>query len=254
MIDRTSLDAIAGVAETVGTFCLSRFVRSEGTAFEVKGPTDYVSAVDHEAEKIARQLLAAAFPGVPVVGEEGGGTPAETFLVVDPLDGTTNYLAGLPLWGVSIALVRGDEPVLGAISAPAIDLAVAGGPGVGLFATGMMDRRKGPAPSLVAVGRNQSWSPALRAQEEQRLEQAGHTIVSLGSCSVSLALVALGRLAGYMEAHSRLWDCAAGAALCRAAGATAEIVAERTSFEVSVMARSSQWDIDEGHDGQMAAV
>lgn len=202
-----------------------------------KGPADFVSDVDRSAEDLARQRFADAGCTLPVVGEERGGETGERYWIIDPLDGTTNYLSGLPIWGVSIALVDRGRPALGVVAAPALDLHVFGGLPFGLQCTGRLGLQPPRRNRLVAIGRNAGWTPRRRAKTESRLEAEGLTVVSLGSCAVSLALVALGRLAGYVEEHSRLWDCAAGVALCRAAGVRTRLRTDGEAFSVSVDVR-----------------
>ncbi|WP_172296002.1 inositol monophosphatase family protein [Pseudoruegeria sp. HB172150] len=211
------LETASKVAGEVGTFCLARFQDGGSYNVSVKSARDFVSDVDMAAERLARDRLAATCPGIPVVGEEQGGTPGERYWLVDPLDGTTNFLSGLPFWGVSLALMEKGQPVLGAVTAPALGLHLCGGPG-GLECHGPLRGCPHRFNALVAVGRNGNWSPSERAAWELQLERDGQTIVSLGSCAISLALVALGRLGGYVERRTRLWDCAAGEVLCRAAG------------------------------------
>lgn len=80
-----------------------------GASEERKGAGDYVTEVDRASERAIREVLGAG-PDIPVVGEEGGGEPGERYWVVDPLDGTTNYLHGFPVVGVSVALAVSDRP------------------------------------------------------------------------------------------------------------------------------------------------
>ena len=85
---------------------------------ESKGRGDWVTSVDREAEAAATSILRTATPEIPILAEEGGGTRAERFWVVDPLDGTTNFVLGFPMVGVSVALVEADQPTVGVVSAP----------------------------------------------------------------------------------------------------------------------------------------
>ena len=100
-----------------------RIVRSvrPGTA-TAKGSGDYVSEVDRRSEAAVVDLLGAETPDVPILAEEGGGRTGDRYWVVDPLDGTANFLHGFPVVGVSVALVEHGLPVVGAVHAPFLDL------------------------------------------------------------------------------------------------------------------------------------
>ncbi|WP_198083420.1 inositol monophosphatase [Variovorax sp. E3] len=102
-----------------------------------KGPQDFVSAADEKVEQLIRARLALDFFGDAVIGEECGGRPsANATWFIDPIDGTSNFLRGLPLWGVSLGLVRDGKPSIGVIAFPALDLIVGAETGFGLFVNG----------------------------------------------------------------------------------------------------------------------
>ena len=103
MTARLPLDVAREVAEEVGAFCLSNWGHVDPADIEAKAPRDFVSAVDRKAEDIARDRLLRSYPDIPFVGEERGGKAEGTFWIVDPLDGTTNFLSG------PAALVRFDR-------------------------------------------------------------------------------------------------------------------------------------------------
>ena len=232
-------DLAERVAREAGAFCLSRFGQVTAAEIGHKGPRDFVSEVDRRAEQIARDLLAVATPDIPVLGEEGGGTLAETCWVVDPLDGTSPYLSGLPLWCVSVALYACGRPVAGAIVAPALALEISGG-GPGTLRThGYPTLPPGDMARTIAVGRNPLWPRAERLHREAALESAGHTVFNLGSCALSLAFVALNRLGGYVEHGTRIWDCAAGVAICTAAGVPAQLGPTTPDHAVDLAAGSA---------------
>lgn len=220
--DRLSTMVLA--AQKAGEICLSRMGSVESKDIIAKGCADFVSEVDMDAEREIRRVLNNAFPEDAIVGEEFGGSQEKNFWSIDPLDGTSNFLSGLPLWGVSIAWVEQQGPVLGAVVMPALGVALFGGIDSGLHSIGSHGRTNAAEPVMVGVGRNRRWSMDDRISYEQKIEQTNFTVVSLGSCSVSLAYVAMGRLAGYIEHHVNMWDCAAGHALCLAAGMYSTIV------------------------------
>ena len=235
----TSADAegiAVAVVDAVGAFCLGHFNAIGRDAIAQKGPRDFVTHVDLGAEDIARQMLQDLAPGIPVVGEERGGSTGAAFWILDPLDGTTNFLAGLPYWSVSLGYMERDQPKAGVISIPAMDMTVTSADGQ---RPAGKDMGLGMSNGLVAVGRNPLWAPTDRLAFESAIEDQGQTVISLGSCAASIALVARGQLAGYVEKRTRLWDCAAGVAICRAAGLAATVTAPDRHMCVDVAVGSA---------------
>lgn len=219
------LVAAEDIAEQVGAFAARQALRRTDLLVSAKGPQDYVSAADRDAEQLARHLIDERFPGDAVVGEEAGGTVGERYWIIDPIDGTTNFLSGLPLWAVSIAYVEAGEPVAGALALPMLGELVGAASGTGLrlnrLALPAGLRRAGPR--LAGIGRNLPWLGDGYRDTERRLEDAGYSLVSLGSCATELAFVALGRLDGYVQCHVNNWDIAAGVIACREAGIAVEV-------------------------------
>lgn len=99
------LAILHNVVSKVAAFTLERFDSRNGWTVEIKGPADYVSAVDRDAEILARRLLAVDVPDDLVVGEEQGGNARGNYWLIDPVDGTANFVSGIPIWAVSIAYV-----------------------------------------------------------------------------------------------------------------------------------------------------
>ena len=188
-------------------------------AVEAKAPGDLVSDADRKVEATLRRLLGQHFPDCGVLGEEYGGTPTGRFWAVDPIDGTSNFLSGLPFWTISLGLMQDDQPVIGGIIAPALGLAVVGHADGVLQETGLTPNSRSADPPCVGIGRNPRWPALDRQKVEAAIEAAGFSPRLFGSCALSLMLVATGRLKGYIEPRvGGLWDCAGGLALCRAAG------------------------------------
>lgn len=189
---------------------------------ESKGVGDYVTAVDRAAEAAAVAILRRAEPDIDVLAEEQGGERTARMWVIDPLDGTTNFLRGFPEVGVSVALVVDSVPVLGAVHAPltggmwtaiegegAFDstgrrLDIAGVRGDGVTATGFPFRRREMAKRYMQV-----FKPALATFEDLR---------RTGAASLDLAYTATGTWDGFFELNLQLWDIAAGSLLVREAG------------------------------------
>ncbi|MBB4952551.1 myo-inositol-1(or 4)-monophosphatase [Agrobacterium vitis] len=206
---------------------LSRdFGEVQNLQVSVKGPGDFVSQADLKAEKLVREELLKARPTYGFLGEEGEeikGTDGAHRWIVDPLDGTTNFLHGIPQFAVSIALERNDEIVAGVIFNPATDELFTAEKGGGAF---MNDRRirvaARKALSDCVVGCS---VPHLgRANHGKSLVELRHVmgevagIRSMGAAALDLAYVAAGRLDGFWQSGLNAWDVAAGILLIREAG------------------------------------
>ncbi len=189
-------------------------------ALEAKDPMDYATKADHAVEALIRRRIGDRF-GDPVIGEEDGGEPAGLVWVVDPIDGTVNYIHGTPRWCVSIALVSGGEIESGVINAPDEGRLFTARRGGGAFVNGasmqVSKLRHGAAPVL-EVG----WSPRRPIERFgtliQRLIAGGIEFRRLGSGALGVADAACGRNDGYVELHINAWDVLAGIILVREAG------------------------------------
>ncbi len=220
----------------VSDFALHSFRSLETPLVEKKGLADYVSETDRRAERLARAAIQSRFPEDSILGEEYGGAVGENYWVVDPIDGTSNLLSGLPIWAVAIAWIEAGRPRLGGVSLPAFGTTMFGGEDCPFEAEGELAEVFPGRPLVIAVGRNGHWDTHDRCADEIAFEQAGYSVVCLGSCAASLALAAAGRLAGYVEKEISIWDCAAGVALCRSAGLAALISSNEDSQRVDVFA------------------
>jgi myo-inositol-1(or 4)-monophosphatase len=203
----------------------------EAFAGPVKGlaskssPTDLVSAADQGAEELIHARLAAARPDDGFLGEEGGSSESSSGLrwIVDPLDGTTNFLFGLPQWAVSIACEDADGVLLGVIYDPLrgeLFAAERGGPAL-LDGEPLERPERSPdlATALVATGFGYE-AGVRRAQAAiaARLLPEVRDIRRFGSAALDLAWTAAGRYDAYYERGVQRWDVAAGEAICAAAG------------------------------------
>jgi myo-inositol-1(or 4)-monophosphatase len=194
-----------------------------GGPSELKGAGDYVSARDRESEEAIVEVLARLGRGIPVLAEEAGGARADTMWTVDPLDGTTNFLRGLPVVAVSVALLSGGRPVVGVVVAPFLGLEWAAEAGRGASRNGERLPRLGrgdTARAVVATGfpfRRKHLLPryepvlagALRRFEDVR---------RAGAAALDLAWTAAGALDGFFELGLGTWDVAAGATLVQELG------------------------------------
>lgn len=212
------LDRLTEILTEAGAQAQGYFDSQHRRAVQAKAPGDLVSDADHAVETTLRRLLARHFPGDGILGEEFGGSATGRFWAVDPIDGTANFLSGLPFWTLSLGLMDQGQPVAGGIFAPALGL-MAVADATTMRATGLAPGSRPTDPPCIGIGRNARWSAADRHAVEAAIETAGCAPRLFGSCALSLMLVATGRLKGYIEPRvGGLWDCAAGLALCRASG------------------------------------
>jgi myo-inositol-1(or 4)-monophosphatase len=213
-----TLDRLAQVLTEAGAQALGFFDTLHQRAVEAKAPGDLVSDADRAVEMTLRRLLAQHFPTDGVLGEEMGGAATGRFWAVDPIDGTANFLSGLPFWTISLGLMDQGQPVAGGILAPALGLMAVGHASGTLVETGLAPGSRASDHPCIGIGRNPRWPAADRHTVEAAIEVAGLAPRLFGSCALSLMLVATGRLKGYIEPRvGGLWDCAGGLALCRAA-------------------------------------
>ncbi len=186
--------------------------------------TDLVSDADREAEQLLEKILAAARPDDALLGEEGAGRTGTTGLtwVVDPLDGTTNFVFGYPQWAVSVAVVDTEGTLAGAIFDPSRNELFQAARGLGATLNGQRLHVRGThdlGQALVATGFSYN-AHRRAAQAVQIASMIGHVrdIRRAGAAALDLAWVACGRIDGYWESELKHWDWAAGALLVTEAG------------------------------------
>ncbi|WP_424629208.1 inositol monophosphatase family protein [Bradyrhizobium sp. SYSU BS000235] len=198
----------------------------ENLQVSLKGPANFVSAADKRAEEILYEDLTKARPGYGFLGEEGGtreGTDKSNTWIVDPLDGTTNFLHGIPQFAISIALQREDVMVAGVIYNPANDELYIAERGKGAFLNDTRLRVAGRkqlnecvvACGLPHIGRGDH---ELSRREMTEMQNRVAGLRRFGAASLDLAFVAAGRLDGYWERNLQPWDIAAGLVMVREAG------------------------------------
>ena len=204
--------------------------RQEGSqapeSWSEKGRADFVTEVDRESERLIAETLAGAFPGSAVVGEELTPGPLPTGLawVVDPLDGTTNFLHRFPFYAVSIAALLDREPVAAVVQhvPPGIRYHAVKGGGAWQNETALhVSAVREPRQALIGTGfpfKYIEQYPQYRAQFEAVLWSAGG-VRRPGSAALDLCDVAAGRFDGFWELTLAPWDVAAGTLIAREAGA-----------------------------------
>lgn len=189
---------------------------------EEKGVGDYVTLVDREAEEAIIAMLLEEAPDIPVVGEERGGSRGERYWLVDPLDGTTNFVHGFPVVGVSVALVEGGRPTAGAVHAPFLDTTFTAARGGGAEHDGQSLRvsQREPSEAVVATGFPFRYKHRLNEYERVLLPalERFEDLRRAGAASLDLAWTAAGVFDGFFELGLSPWDVAAGALLIEEAG------------------------------------
>jgi myo-inositol-1(or 4)-monophosphatase len=197
-------------------------------------PTDVVTRTDLDAEELIRRLLADATPAAGVLGEEGGQIPTpagddRTRLqwVVDPLDGTINFLYSLPVMGVSVAAAVDGEVVAGAVVDVLTDETFSAAAGLGARVDGRrIETSACPSLARALVLTGFSYAAEIRRRQGNvvhSLLPAARDIRCFGSAALQLCWVGAGRADAYFERDIKVWDYAAGALIAREAGAVTEL-------------------------------
>jgi myo-inositol-1(or 4)-monophosphatase len=238
------LDVARSAAERAGALLLERFSAGAAGAVTTKSsPTDPVSEADTAAERAIRAVLAAQRPDDAVVGEEGDDLEGRSGLrwVVDPLDGTVNFLYGLPAWTVTLACQDASGATLaGVVFDPGraeLFAATADGPwtrnGVELPPP---QRATSLAQALVGTGFG--YSADRRAREGQiaaRVLTVARDLRRTGSAAMDLAWTACGRLDAFYERGLNPWDAAAGMLICSRAGLSVRSLPAREALPAGVL-------------------
>ena len=218
----SQLDSAIEIAQHAGSLLRHYFERR--VRFELKGDFDLVTEADRASEKLVVEQLKSRFPGHAIVAEEGSGyeTGSEYRWYVDPLDGTTNFAHGYPVWNVTLALEKAGELILGVIFDPNRNELFTCEKGSGAYLNGgriRVSKADGVNVSLFSTG-----FPSRRRHLDvnihfyYQLAMASHGVRRGGSAAIDLAYVACGRLDGYWEFGLSPWDMAAGKLLVTEAG------------------------------------
>ena len=226
MLHSALLNVMVKAARKAGRGLKRDLGEIENLQVSLKGPANYVSAADRRAETMLFEELSKGRPGYGFLGEEGGvreGTDASHTWIVDPLDGTTNFLHGIPHFAISIGLRRDNDLIAGVILNPANEDLFMAERGKGAYLNDQRLRvagRKQLADSVIAcglphIGRGDF---ALSQREMGALQPKVSGLRRFGSAALDLAYVAAGRLDGYWERNLQPWDMAAGLLMVREAG------------------------------------
>ena len=220
------INVMVGAARKAARKLIRDFGEVENLQVSKKGPADFVSAADLRAEEVIHAELARARPDFGFLMEEGGvikGRDGTNRWIVDPLDGTTNFLHSIPHFAISIAHQGGSEILAGVVYEPLRDEMFTAEKGAGAFVNGSRIRvsaRQNIAEAVFGTGIPFKGQPG-HAEFLSRLEAVTERVAGvrrLGSAALDLAYVAAGRFEGYWESGVSPWDIAAGLLLVREAG------------------------------------
>ena len=223
-MQKPAVNVMIKAARQGGQVIMRYMNRLDSLSIVEKARQDYASEVDAQAEKEIIRELRRAFPDYGIVAEESGSFGKSRYTwVIDPLDGTSNYLHGFPHYCVSIALLEGDEPIHGVVFDPMRNELFTASRGSGAQLNERRIRvtdRKELTGAMITTG----FPPRERARAGAQLECVRELLVHAedirrtGSAALDLAYVACGRSDAYFEAGVKDWDIAAGVLLVREAG------------------------------------
>lgn len=226
MIRSALMNVMTAAALKAGRGLKRDFGEVENLQVSVKGPGDFVSAADRKAEKILFEELSRARPGYGFVLEEGGvieGPDKSHTWYIDPLDGTTNFLHGLPIFAISIGLAREGQVVAGLVYNPVTDSVYIAERGQGAYLNNRRLRvaaRRDIGEALIGCGIPHLGKPghALFKAEFAAVMARASNLRRLGAAALDLCFVASGAYDGFWERDLKPWDVAAGMLIVKEAG------------------------------------
>ena len=209
-------------AREAGRFAAGYYGRRASLPVEHKGLQDFVTEADRATEEMIVATLGRSFRTPSFLGEEGGRRKEGSLLwVIDPIDGTANFVRGVDHWCDSIGLMVDGVPVLGFIYDPIADEMYSAAAGGGAFMNGAPIRVSGAsrvADALIEIGFSFRRPVAQHVKDAELVLDAGCEYRRFGSGALGLAYTAIGRIDGYFERHINLWDVAAGLVIVSEAG------------------------------------
>lgn len=227
MIVRSAiLNVMMGAARKAGRGMVRDFGEVEKLQVSMKGTADFVTSADIQAEKVLRQELQKARPGFGFLMEEGGeivGSDASHRWIIDPIDGTTNFIHSIPHFAISIGLERDGEIIAGVVYEPISDSLFHAEKGAGAYLNEWRLRvsaRRKLEESVICTGIPHQGRPGREHYIKELVAVMDSTagVRRFGAASLDLAYVAAGRCDGYWEHGLKPWDMAAGIVLVREAG------------------------------------
>lgn len=217
------LRSAQGVVREAGQQAAERFRRRAELVVERKGRQDFVSAADKECEEFVVGAMSRLFPEDGFLGEEGAARASRSGAtwIIDPIDGTSNFLAGMPVWCVSLGLVRDGRSILGIIYNPITEEMYAAQAGAGATLNGKRIQASGAVridEARIMLGFSYRRPVAEHVKAVDACLNASCEYARFGSGALGMAYAADGRFDGYYEAHINAWDVAAGLVLVQEAG------------------------------------
>jgi len=226
IVKSANINVMTAAARKAARGLLRDFGEVEQLQVSQKGPRDFVSAADHRVEKVLVQELKKARPDYGFLLEEAGavqGADPHNIWVIDPLDGTTNFLHSIPHFAISIGLVRNGEPIAGVIYQPLTDEMFWAEKGNGAWVNDRRLRvsaRRRMEDAVIATGipHHGRPGPDRFMGQLRKVMDASSGVRRFGAASLDLAYVAAGRYEGFWEIGLKPWDIAAGMIIVREAG------------------------------------
>jgi myo-inositol-1(or 4)-monophosphatase len=226
-----ALNVMVAAARKAGRKLIRDFGEIENLQISIKGPGNFVTAADQRTEKMLIEELQRARPGYGFIGEEGGtieGPDKTHRFIIDPIDGTTNFMHGIPQFAISIALEREKQIVSAVVYNPILDEMFTAEKGHGAYLNDKRLRvagRKTLNDTVIAtgaprIGHDEEHHARFRAQIRDVMV-ATAAVRRFGAASLDLAWVAAGRFDGFWEEALSSWDMAAGLLLVKEAGGVA---------------------------------
>lgn len=228
--ENSLLETVKQAAYEAGALLNKGYSKEGRVAFEHKGASDFVTHYDKAAERAIIEHIHSAFPDIAFLGEESGltpGTASDYTVVIDPLDGTNNFLHGVPHFSVTIAVTKGDELIIGVVYQPLLDEMLWADQGAGAFLNDQPLTTPEPRPmnemlvsTCLPYHAKGDCSTALNQLAALMPQVAG--IRSPGSAALEIAYTSLGRFDAFWSQGAKLdfWDIAAGILIAREAGYT----------------------------------
>jgi myo-inositol-1(or 4)-monophosphatase len=215
------------LARRAGDLGMTFFRELDKLTIESKGHQDLVSNGDREVELFIRAALAAQYPDDGIVGEEHAPVEGKSgyIWVIDPIDGTANFVRGIPAWTVVIACVKDNAAVVGVVHEPSTGETFAARRGGGAFLNGrpiQVSNAKSIAEGSIGVGFNNRTEARKVVPLIASLIGEGGVFFRNASGALMLSYVASGRLIGYSEEHMNAWDCLAAMLIIEEAGGIVE--------------------------------
>ena len=217
------LKAAKLICREAGDEALRYFEKFDALVVENKGPQDRVSEADRNVETLMRDLIREKFPDDGIIGEEhepSKGTSDYTW-VIDPIDGTNNFVSGIPAWTTVLACINESGIIAGIIHDPSMNEMFYAKAGGGAFLNGgpiKASKAESLGEGVLGMGFSRRSDPTATGRIIETVMKRGGAITKNGSGALSLAYAASGRFIGFLELYMNAWDCLSGVLLMQEAG------------------------------------